>query len=245
MVNMIKQQIESLVKLQQIEIEAGGIQLSLESVEHRMQALDDDVIEFEKSIETEKTAIEELNHRYRAYESDVQINLERISKSKQKLNAVKTNKEYQSSLKEIENLEKRNSKIEDEMIEFLDRIEGAEKKIAETKSEYSKLMDQADTEKAAIKAEADRGKQRLSLLHERLDDISKGIDAKLLEQFNRTKVKQTNRIAMVAAKDAVCQGCNMNIPPQMYNELHRFDSLQNCPHCQRIIYLYEQKQRSE
>jgi predicted nucleic acid-binding Zn-ribbon protein len=158
---------------------------------------------------------------------------------------VKTNKEYQSSLKEIENLEKRNSKIEDEMIEFLDRIEGAEKKIAETKSEYSKLMDQADTEKAAIKAEADRGKQRLSLLHERLDDISKGIDAKLLEQFNRTKVKQTNRIAMVAAKDAVCQGCNMNIPPQMYNELHRFDSLQNCPHCQRIIYLYEQKQRSE
>ena len=245
MVNMFKQQIEFLVKLQQIEIEAGSIQTSLDSVENRMQALDAEVKEFENNIDTEEAAIAELNHKYRAYESDVQMNLERISKSKQKLNAVKTNKEYQSSLKEIEDIEKKNSKIEDEMIEFLDRIEGTEKKIAETKSEYSELRDQADTEKAAIQAEADSGKQRLSLLNERRDDISKGIDTKLLVQFKRNKAKQTNRIAMVAARDAVCQGCHMNIPPQMYNELHRFDRLENCPHCQRIIYLDEQKQRSE
>jgi predicted nucleic acid-binding Zn-ribbon protein len=242
MVNMIKQQIESLIMLQQIEIEAGGIQSSLDSVEHRMQALDADVKEFEKNIETEEAAINELNHKYRTYESDVQMNLERISKSKQKLSAVKTNKEYQSSLKEIENLEKMNSKIEDEMIEFLDRIEGAEKKIAEAKSEYSELMDQADAEKAAIKDEADSGKQRLSLLFKSQDDISERIDAKLLDQFNQTKVKQINRIAMVAARDAVCQGCNMNIPPQLYNELHRFDRLLNCPHCQRIIYLYDRSE---
>ena len=243
--NMIKQQIESLVMLQQIEIEAGSIQSSLDSVEHRMQALDADVKKFEKSIETEETAISELNHKYRDYESDIQMNLERISKSKQKLSAVKTNKEYQSSLKEIDNLEKMNSKIEDEMIEYQDRIERAEKKIAEAKSKYSELMDQANAEKHAIKDEADRGKQRLSVLQERQGDISKRVDAKLLEQFNQTKVKQINRIAVVAAKDAVCQGCNMNIPPQLYNDLHRFDRLLNCPHCQRIIYLYDQKQRSE
>ena len=245
MENMIKQQIESLIMLQQIEIEAGSIQSSLDSVEQRMQALDANVKEFEKTIETEEAVVHELNHKFRDYESDVQMNLERISKSKQKLNAVKTNKEYQSSLKEIEDLEKMNSKIEDEMIGYLDRIEGAEKKIAEAKSEYSEMVGQADAEKNAIKDEADRGKKRLSLLHERRDDISKKIDAKLLEQYNRTKIKQVNRIAMAAAKDAVCQGCNMNIPPQMYNELHRFDRLLNCPHCQRIIYLYDQKQRSE
>ncbi|MEE9535799.1 MAG: C4-type zinc ribbon domain-containing protein, partial [Desulfobacterales bacterium] len=35
---------------------------------------------------------------------------------------------------------------------------------------------------------------------------------------------------------AVCQGCNVNIPPQLYNELQRFDTLMFCPHCQRIIY---------
>ena len=245
MENMIKQQIESLIMLQQIEIEADSIQASLDSVEQRVQALDANVKGFEKNIETEEAVVNELNHKYRDYESDVQMNLERISKSKQKLSAVKTNKEYQSSLKEIEDLQKINSKIEDEMIAYLDRIEGAEKKIAEAKSEYSEMAVQADAEKNAIKDEADRGKKRLSLLYERRDDISKEIDAKLLEQYNQTKAKQINRIAMVAAKDAVCQGCNMNIPPQLYNELHRFDRLLTCPNCQRIIYLYDRKQRPE
>ena len=52
MVNMIKQQIESLIKLQQIEIEASSIQTSLDSVEHRMQVLDASVKGFEKNKQT-------------------------------------------------------------------------------------------------------------------------------------------------------------------------------------------------
>ena len=245
MVKIIKEQIVSLVKLQQIEIETRSIQLSLDSVDHRMQALDASVKEFEKSIENDDADIKELNQKYRVYESDVQMNLERISKSKEKLNAVKTNKEYQSSLKEIEGLETINSKIEDEMIEFLEHIDGAENKLSQTKAEYSKLIGQADVEKAAIKDEASLGKQRLLQLNEQRDDISRSIDAEILDKFNRTKVKQTNGIAIVAAKDAVCQGCNMNIPPQMYNELHHFDRLFNCPYCQKLIYLDDNKGRSE
>lgn len=245
MVKIIKEQIVSLVKLQQIEIETRSIQLSLDSVDHRMQALDTNVKEFEKSTENAESVIKELNQKYRAYESDAQMNLERISKSKEKLSAVKTNKEYQSSLKEIEGLETMNSKIEDEMIEFLEHIDGADNKLSQTKAEYSKLIDRADVEKTAIKDEASRGKQRLLQLNEQRDDISRRIDAEILDKFNRTKVKQSNGIAIVAAKDAICQGCNMNIPPQMYNDLHHFDRLLNCPYCQKLIYLDDNKRRSE
>ena len=240
-----KEQIEFLVKLQQIEIEARSIQSSLDSVDHRIQALDADIKEFEKSIEDDEAVIKELNQKYRAYESDVQINLERISKSKEKLRAVKTNKEYQSSLKEIEDLEAKNSKIEDEMLEFLDHIDGAEKKLSQTKAEHSKLVDRTDLEKTAIQEEASRGKQRLLQLDERRNDISARIDTEILDKFNQTKVKQLNGIAIVPVKDAVCQGCNMNIPPQMYNELHHFDRLVHCPHCQKLIYLDDHKGRSE
>ncbi len=43
-------------------------------------------------------------------------------------------------------------------------------------------------------------------------------------------------MAIAKVEDAVCEGCHMNIPPQMYNELQRFESLMYCPQCQRIIY---------
>ena len=43
-------------------------------------------------------------------------------------------------------------------------------------------------------------------------------------------------IAVAGVVDAVCQVCRMNIPPQLYNELMRLDSMRFCPNCQRIIY---------
>ncbi|HFB84009.1 MAG TPA: hypothetical protein ENJ72_04385, partial [Thermodesulfatator sp.] len=39
-----------------------------------------------------------------------------------------------------------------------------------------------------------------------------------------------------AVNDAICEGCHMNIPPQLYNELMRDNRLMECPLCQRIIY---------
>ena len=245
MVNITKEQIHFLVQLQQIEIDASKIQQHIDSVDSRIEALEAGVQDFEKIIEEEEAIISELNQKYKAYETDVQINLERISKSKEKLRSVKTNKEYQSSLKEIEDLEAINSKIEDEMLEFLDHIESTEKKLGDVKSDYSAKLEQANAEKTEILEEADQGKKELTELNARRDDISRGIESELLKKFIETKGKQVNRIAIAAVSDAVCQGCNMNIPPQMYNELHRFDSLQYCPNCQRIVYVDDHNGRSE
>ncbi|MBW2644346.1 MAG: hypothetical protein JRC89_13545 [Deltaproteobacteria bacterium] len=46
-------------------------------------------------------------------------------------------------------------------------------------------------------------------------------------------------IAEKIVKDALCYGCNVNLPPQLYNELFLGNSLKFCPNCQRIIYLKE------
>ena len=245
MVSITREQIQFLVKLQQIEIDASKIQNYIDSVDERIEELEAGVKGFENIIENEKAVISELNQKYKAYETDAQINLERISKSKQKLRSVKTNKEYQSSLKEIEDLEAMNSKIEDEMLEFLDHIEGAEKKLGEVKNDYSVRVEQSNSEKQAILEEADKGQKELLELHAGREDIARSIGSELLKKFDETKAKQANRIAIVAVSDAVCQGCNMNIPPQMYNELHRFDRLQYCPYCQRMIYLDDHNGRSE
>ncbi|MBW2409804.1 MAG: hypothetical protein JRF72_08400 [Deltaproteobacteria bacterium] len=245
MVNITKEQIHFLVKLQQIEIDAAKIQKHIDSVDSRIEALEAGVKDFEKIIEQEEAVINELNQKYKTYETDVQINLERISKSKEKLRSVKTNKEYQSSLKEIEDLEAINSKIEDDMLEFLDHIESAEKKLGDVKSDYSSKLDQTHAEKKEILEEAELGKKELAELNASRDDISRGIESELLKKFTETKAKQANRVAIVAVSDAVCRGCNMNIPPQLYNELHRFDSLQYCPNCQRILYVDDRNGRSE
>ena len=245
MPSVTHEQITALVKLQRIEIEIRGIKAKLSTVDHRIEILDNQLLDFKQTLEDQESLIHELNQKYRTYESDVKMHLDRIRKSEAKLSVVKTNKEYQSSLKEIDDLKDMSSKKEDDMIEFLDRIEEAENVHKAKMAEFSKLEVQIKTEKEIIQKDAQEGRQRLGNLGADRETVSGGIDAKMLATFNRIKANQTNKIGIVAVKDAVCQGCHMNIPPQMYNELQRGDSLKRCPICERIIYWKDQDRRSE
>ena len=245
MTEVTKEQIAALAKLQRLELDITEITMKLSQVNQRFEVLDGKQIDFMHMIEQLESTIKEMNQRYRAYESDAKTNLDRIKKSEAKLSSVKTNKEYQSSLKEIDDLKEKNSKLEDEMIEFLECIEEADKELKTKRTAYSALKAEVQTEKEIIEKEAQEQRLHLEALDAEWKALSESIDAELLDTFNRIKNNQTNKIGIVAVRKAVCQGCYMNIPPQLYNELQRGDKLQRCPICDRIIYWQDQKERSE
>ena len=245
MPDVTKEQIVSLVNLQRIEIEISSIKAKISNVDQRFEKLDESLRDFKQVIGEQESVIKELNQKYRNYETDVRMNLDRIKKSEAKLSSVKTNKEYQAFLKEIDDIKEKNSKLEDVMIEFLDRIEIAENTLNAKITEYAQLQARLSDEKESIQKETETGKRQLEQLDVELNAVVAGIDEGLLATYNKTKSLQSNRIAIVAVKNAICQGCNVNIPPQMYNELQRGDSLKKCPICDRIIYWKEENKRSE
>ena len=245
MPKITEEQIVTLVKLQKIDTEALKLQSLLKEIPGRIGILDEELEKFMRSVEEDENVIDELNKKYRTYESDVQINLGKIKKSQEKLRSVKTNKEYQSSLKEIEDIKLINSKIEDEMLVFLERIEGAEKDLNERKQRYSEIVGDTNREKDALMRDTARCKQQLDQLESDRSAVTDALDQTILDIFYRVKSKQSDAVAIAEVKNAVCQGCNLNIPPQMYIELQHRNSLKNCPSCERIIYWEDDNKRSE
>lgn len=245
MTAVTKKQIDTLVKVQQIEIEIGKLKAYLNKVPARISSLEQELEKFIRRVENDEAAIEEFNKQYRAFEADVQLNLAKIQKSQEKLHFVKTNKEYQSSLKEIDDTKTVNSKLEDEMLEILDKIETAEMAIKDRKQHYTQIVDESNREKESIERDAEQREEILVESESKHAAIAAELDAGLLEIFSQVKKKQGDLVAIVAVQDAVCQGCNMNIPAQFYNELQRCDSMKYCPSCFRIIYWQDQDERSE
>jgi predicted nucleic acid-binding Zn-ribbon protein len=43
--------------------------------------------------------------------------------------------------------------------------------------------------------------------------------------------------AVVEVSGGICQGCYMNIPPQLGNEIIKSEKLHLCPSCNRILYV--------
>ena len=245
MTNLTKKDIGTLLKLQQMDNENKKLVAYLQDVPVQIKNLDTRLDEFTRNVETDENLITELNKKYRTYESDIQLNVGKIEKSQEKLRAVKTNKEYQSSLKEIDDIKAINSKLEDEMLEFLEQIETAEQSLNENKQQYSRIVDELEDEKKSLIQAAEQGEKELAGLQSDRDAVVAALGTGLMDIYEYQLMKQGNGIAIVDVRNEVCQGCNMNIPPQMYNELQRDISLKYCPSCERIIYWQDENERSE
>ncbi|MBA3034875.1 MAG: hypothetical protein FP814_00105, partial [Desulfobacterium sp.] len=138
-------------------------------------------------------------------------------------------------LKEIDDIKVKNSDIEEEMLKILDAIETTEKEISGLTKESLLIRERVNGEKETIMREAEQNRNDIAVLDEKWNNISKKATSEILTKFNRVRdfIKGTTIVPTI---DAICQGCNMNIPPQMYNDLLKFDSIKYCPHCQRMIY---------
>ena len=235
----MKEQIKVLVKLQHLDTETVRIKSTLNDVSKKLEDLDSSLKEIEQTIKDQESVLNELTKEYRDYESDVKMNLGKNIKSQERLRSVKTNKEYQSMLKEIEDVNSKNSSIEDKMIECLERMDETEEIIAKKKDEYLLFSDRIKSEKENIEREAGINKKKLDELDMDRKNVSGLIDSQLFKKYLVIREQQQGGLAVVPVKDAVCHGCNVNLPPQLYNELFRYDSLKFCPNCHRVIYLKE------
>ncbi len=235
MVESIKQQIDVLVKLQDIELEGSKLKIDLDKISERIGMLDSELKEFENKMKEAESRIHPLQKAYRLYESDVEINQATLRKSHEKLASVKNNKEYQSILKEIDDMKNKNSQIEDKMIECLNTMDEVEHTVKRMRKEYSSLSEKNKIEKEDIYIRLDQGKQKLDDIYREWETVSKTVEPELMKQYLQLK-EQIKGGVMAPVKNSVCDGCHMNIPAQMYNELQRFDSLKYCPFCRRIIY---------
>jgi hypothetical protein len=118
------------VKLQEVEIETASVQARLAGFPLLLTDLDARLKASEGAVTLASGRLSEIQQAYRAQEADAKVIQTRIVKSEEKLRAVKTNKEYQSSLKEIDDLKRSLSAVEDRMIAHLDEMDQVEASVA-------------------------------------------------------------------------------------------------------------------
>jgi predicted nucleic acid-binding Zn-ribbon protein len=183
-----------------------------------------------------------LNKLQSEKEDKLKKGIDTIKKTKDRLLEVKTNKEYQAILKEIENIEKKNGEIEDEIISGLDQIDHMRTEVRKKEKDFETRRSQYEKEKKKAEIDLSQLDHDLHDTEKRADALRKQIRDELLKRYETIKGRR-NGIAVALAWKEVCGGCHMNIPPQMYIDLQRSADLLSCPNCNRIIYWYNQSEK--
>jgi hypothetical protein len=231
----LKKKFDNLLKLQEVEIETASVQVRLAGFPRLLADLDARLEASEGAVTLEAGRLSDIQQDYRVQEADAKEIQSRIVKSEEKLRSVKTNKEYQSSLKEIDDLKTSLSDIEDRMLAHLDEMDQVAASVATKEDEVKLLAREIEEEKEHIRQSALSAKRQLDRLNDERVKIISVIEPDLLKIYETVK-QNSGGVAIAVVKNAVCLGCHLNLPPQMFHDLLHFDKLLVCPHCERLIY---------
>lgn len=230
----MQEHIESLQKLQTVDLRIRELTEGLTRYPNEINDLKKNLLEKEESIKLKETSLSELKTQRDGLESSLRSNQESIKKSEERLFAIKTHKEYEALQKEITDTRKENLEIEDRTISVMTEIEETETTLAEEKGNYATLKEQyagqiAEKEKKIEELEISRKPAE----KEKSEIVSK-IDPKILPLYE--KIFKRNGRALALAENEKCTSCNINIPPQLYNEILKRTKLVQCPNCKKILY---------
>ena len=231
----MKVQLDLLWELQNIDLKIKGITDSQEGYPKEIKRLDEkQKIEKEK-IQKEKEKIELLEKERRQKEGHLSLEQEKIKKTEGRMFEVKTNKEYQAFLTEIETLKGANSREEEEILQLLEEIDELKKNHSRREKEIAAILVKIEGEKKALQEKMAHDQEVLKRQMERREAITKQLETKLYKLYNTLKEKRKG-VGVVSAKQETCQGCFVNVPPQMFIEVQKNNALIRCPNCNRILY---------
>lgn len=231
----MKKQIDLLVELQEKDRALDRLRWQTREGPERLQGLEKELETLEGDLEADKGRIQDLKKAQREYEAEIEDGVACIRKSRGRLMSVKNNKEYRALLREIQETEKGNAEKEDRVLGCLEELEELNKELEAKEKGLSSMRDHLESERKVIAKEVARVHGELSDVEQSRKTLVQTIDPQLFTKYEQIKAT-SGGIAVALVNNATCSECHLGIPPQMYNELQRQDTLRFCPNCQRIIY---------
>lgn len=229
------EKLKVVLMIQSIDTKFDNITREKEETPKEIEKLKEGLDLLGNAVEQDLSTVEELRKERSKVERELEEIDLKLKKSKLRLNEVKSNREYQAVLKEIEDLKDLTFQKEETVIKWMEEIEIQEKKCADNTVRRDESQEEYKSKEKAFSQRIRELDKEVQSLNEKRGQLSPNLDEDLLRRYNGLKSHLKGRV-VVPVIDGVCQECHLGIPPQQYNELIKGDSMQSCPHCSRIIY---------
>ena len=233
------EELETLCEVQKLDAKIMENEKKRALGPQKIEDMTREVAEVKEKLAKEKEIIEELEKERRKKEQELETEKTQIKKVETKLLEVKTNKEYQAILKEIEAARAANDKTEEEIILLMERVEDMKKEHQSSTKQLSKREKESAEEIKELEKEIKTVAAVVTDLKKEKERLLKSVREDLKARY-KILIEKRGGVAVVNVKNGTCLGCFMNIPPQLFIEVMKNAKLITCPSCNRIFFYSEE-----
>jgi uncharacterized protein len=230
--------LRNLIALQDLELKIAGLQKQASEIPSNNQNFENELQRIRDEHQARVAHSKELSNHRRTLEGQVDLNRTKLSRLRDQLMSVKTNKEYTAMLHEIQIAEEQIRGEEDKILDFMEEMEtiekslkGAEQEMQKRTAELQENIRKSTESSPLLEAELTRLREQRVLMEAQ-------VGQELLSRYRRLADARKG-IALAEAKDELCSACHVRIRPQMYAELMRTEHIHACDSCSRILFYRE------
>ncbi len=229
-------ELEALIKLQRIDTTIADARARVAAHPLRMAEADARLADARSVVDAAKERLKVNQEERRALEKDAALYQGRLTKFKDQLAAVKTNREYQAMQHEIETATRELGAAEEKVLERM--VDGdavtAEIKAAET--QLSAKQKEIDAEKKALTGELAEVEDSLAKALAARTTLVAGLDARIVGLFEQVGKQRKGISISMATRDGLCSVCHVRLRPPVFQQVRQNSSIVQCESCQRILY---------
>ena len=230
----MRDQLKRLEELQRFDAQIQELTNALKAIPAKLEASQSDFVRVETLLENERTQLAESQRYYADQKNQLQSDESTASGAKHKLSLAKNSKEYVAAQREMETTRDSVQTREQEIAKLIEAVQVKEKLLADRAAELEILRKSIDKDAEVARKKMAEIEGKIAGIKVDRYKIALGIRPDVLKRYGAIRMRRG--LAVTTVRNGTCQGCNMNVPPQLYNVLQRGTSIETCPYCHRIVY---------
>jgi predicted nucleic acid-binding Zn-ribbon protein len=228
--------LERLIQLQNLETTIEESRRRIAAHPQRVQDADARLSHAKDVVDEAKQRLKASQDARRDQEKEAATYQARLSKFKDQLSAVKTNREYQAMQHEIETAQKELGIVEEKVLERMMEADAVAMEIKKAEQALAAQQKEVEAERKALAEELAAVEAALAQATEQRSAVMAGMEPRLIALFEQVARARKGVAICAATRDGLCSACHVRLRPQVFQEVRRNDTIIQCFSCNRILY---------
>jgi len=228
--------LEHLIELQNLESAIEESRRRIAAHPQLVADADTRLAQATEAVDAARQRLKASQEARRDQEKEAATYQSRLSKFKDQLSAVKTNREYQAMQHEIETAQKELGVVEERVLERMLEADALTADVKKTEQALVSLQKDVDAEKKTLAEELATVQAALKEATDKRTARVGSLPPQLVALFEQVARARKGVAIATATRDGLCSSCHVRLRPQVFQEIRRNDQIIQCFSCNRILY---------
>lgn len=231
----MRNDLELLLELQVIDYDLGELERSKDYLPDMMANLNREIEDAKQKVVDTAGALDENKVTRKNLEVELLAKEADLQKYQQQMMSIKTNKEYDALVAEIDNIKSTISSSETELLERMEIIQQLEQDIIASREKEASIIENNQKQLQVLQEKMDSIGDKVAAKTQARQEIVSGISQPVISTYDRVRKGRGGRAVVMVKKNA-CNSCFKALTPRKIQETKKGDKVLTCDHCGCLLY---------